>query len=94
MNCFRFSESSLVVSGQGNQQSMTHFAQNDDVTLVPVHKEDFRKINEFAEAAWICRDPDNVENIKEKRRDLLNKVIFYILQKFSLSFFTAQCQNH
>ena len=48
--------------------------QGSDVKLVPVHKDDFKKINEFAEAAWICRDPENIENIKETRRNLLREV--------------------
>ena len=53
----------------------------DEVTLVPVHKDDFKKINEFAEAAWICRDPDNSENIKEIRRNLLREVFHLFIKK-------------
>ena len=53
----------------------TTTAQEDEVKLVPVHKDDFKKINEFAEAAWIYRDPDNSENIKEIRRNLLREVV-------------------
>ena len=49
----------------------------DEVILVPVHKDDFKKINEFAEAAWVCRDPDNSDNIKEIRRNLLREVSYY-----------------
>ena len=44
------------------------------VILVPVHRDDFKKINEFAESAWICREPDNCEIIKETRRTLLKEV--------------------
>ena len=47
---------------------------NEKVILVPVHREDFKKMNEFAEAAWICREPGNSENIKEIRRTLLSEV--------------------
>ena len=46
----------------------------ESAQLVPVHKEDFKKINEFAEAAWLCRDPENSDNIKEVRRNLLREV--------------------
>ena len=45
-----------------------------NIALVPVHREDFKKINEFAEAAWICRDLQNAEKIKELRRNLLKEV--------------------
>ena len=44
--------------------------------LVPVHKDDFKKINEFAEAAWIYRDPNNSDNITLIRRNLLREVIY------------------
>merc|ERR1711915_1094563 len=44
-----------------------------EIQLIPVHKDDFKKINEFAEAAWICRDPDNSENIRDLRRELLKE---------------------
>jgi hypothetical protein len=43
----------------------------EPVIMVPVHCDDFKKLNEFAEAAWICRDPGNNVAIKEKRRQLL-----------------------
>lgn len=44
------------------------------VVMVPVSKEDFRKVNDLAEASWIARDPNNVETIKELRRNLLKEV--------------------
>ena len=47
---------------------------NKNIALVPVHKEDFKKINEFAEAAWICRDLSNADKIKDMRRTLLREV--------------------
>jgi hypothetical protein len=56
-----------------NRSATTY--QEDEVKLVSVHKDDFKKINEFAEAAWIYRDPDNSDNIKEIRRNLLREVI-------------------
>ena len=42
--------------------------------MVPVHQEDFKKFNEFAEAAWICRDLENADRIKELRKNLLKEV--------------------
>ena len=56
--------------------------QDDEVKLVPVHKDDFKKINEFAEAAWIYRDPDNSDNIKEIRRNLLREVVYSTMVSF------------
>jgi len=44
---------------------------NDTVIMVPVHSEDYKKLNEFAEAAWICRDPGRADAIKEKHCNLL-----------------------
>jgi len=32
------------------------------------------KLNEFAESAWVCRDPGNADSIKETRRRLLAQV--------------------
>ena len=45
-----------------------------NIAMIPVHQEDFKKMNEFAEAAWICRDLKNAEKIKELRRNLLKEV--------------------
>jgi hypothetical protein len=39
-----------------------------------VHSYDFKKLNEFAESAWVCRDPGNADSIKETRRRLLAQV--------------------
>ena len=44
--------------------------------MVPVPKEDFRKINDLAESSWIAKDPNNVQTIKELRRNLLKEVEF------------------
>merc|ERR1711874_927590 len=43
------------------------------VVMVPVPKEDFRKINDLAEASWIAKDPNNVQTIRELRRNLLKE---------------------
>ena len=41
---------------------------------MPVHKDDFKKINEFAESAWICREPNQADTIRGTRRELLREV--------------------
>ena len=75
----------MVISSKdkGPRNNTGHNMKNleDEVTLVPVHKDDFKKINEFAEAAWVCRDPDNSENIKEIRRNLLREVFHLFIKK-------------
>ena len=58
----------------------TTTAQDDEVKFV--HKDDFKKINEFAEAAWIYRDPDHSDNIKEIRRNLLREVVYSTMVSF------------
>ena len=55
-------------------KAVPEIMSNKNIALVPVHKEDFKKINEFAEAAWICRDLNNADKIKEMRRTLLREV--------------------
>ena len=58
-----------------SEQSMKSEDPNTaKVVMVPVSKEDFRKVNDLAEASWIARDPNNVETIKELRRNLLKEV--------------------
>ena len=42
--------------------------------MIPVPKEDFKKVNDLAEAYWVASDPDNEQAIKELRRNLLKKV--------------------
>ena len=56
----------------------------DEIRSIPVHKEDFEKINEFAEAAWICRQPEKTNDIKAIRRELLEKVGTEIIRIISL----------
>jgi len=41
--------------------------------LVPVAIEDFKKLNEFAEAAMIVRNPDTAQEIKAARKRLLEE---------------------
>ena len=66
------SASTSTSSASSSSTPATMSEQN--VALVPVHQDDFKKINEFAEAAWICRDLRNAERIKEMRRNLLKEV--------------------
>ena len=44
------------------------------IVMIPVHEQDFKKLNEFAEAVWIHRDLENREKIREIRRTLLKEV--------------------
>ena len=62
--------------------------------LVPVNKDDFKKINEFSEAAWIYRDPDHSDNIKEIRRNLLREVIYITWFFLQHIFISAQCPGY
>merc|ERR1719222_132004 len=43
------------------------------IIMVPVHSDDFRKINELVESAWICREPDKKQDIKDTRLRLLQE---------------------
>ena len=42
--------------------------------MIPVPKEDFKRVNDLAEAFWIASDPGNKEAIKQLRRRLVRKV--------------------
>ena len=53
----------------------------NNIAMVPVHQEDFKKFNEFAEAAWICRDLENADRIKEIRKTLLKEVTIILFLK-------------
>jgi len=80
----RFAETSLVVNKgspcegkmgppappPGNKKTKV---AREPIILVPVHADDFKKINEFAEAAWVMRDRANEKKIKETRRKLLQE---------------------
>ena len=57
-----------------NKREETRASRNEHVLLVPVHKDDVQKIDEFAGAAWICREPNEMEEIKETRRFLHKQV--------------------
>jgi len=78
MPFFRSEDSTPSVSASPSTSSASSSStpatmSEQNVALVPVHQDDFKKINEFAEAAWICRDLRNAERIKEMRRNLLKE---------------------
>ena len=64
---------SIPSSTQTSSTTPASMSQNN-IAMVPVHQEDFKKFNEFAEAAWICRDLENADRIKEIRKTLLKEV--------------------
>ena len=47
--------------------------EKDNVIMVPVHVNDFKKLNNFAEAAWVCRDLENSTAIKVKLHKNVDK---------------------
>ena len=62
----------------------------NNIAMVPVHQEDFKKFNEFAEAAWICRDLENADRIKEIRKTLLKEVTIILKRCKNSSNIAAQ----
>ena len=48
--------------------------KGEEIIMIPVAADDFKKMNEFSEAAMIVRNPDRAEEIKETRRRLLQQV--------------------
>ena len=45
----------------------------DKIVMTPVEAQDFRKLNEFAEATMIYRNPEIAEEIKEMRKKKLQE---------------------
>ena len=45
----------------------------DKIVMTPVEAQDFRKLNEFAEATMIYRNPEKAEEIKEMRKKKLKE---------------------
>jgi len=78
----RFASSTVVVP---NNQMMPppgkKLLEKEPIVMVPVHADDFKKLNEFAEAAWVMRDPGNADSIKETRRKLLHQHNTQLLKK-------------
>merc|ERR1739842_4266 len=62
-----------IPSSATSTSSIPITMSQNNIAMVPVHQEDFKKFNEFAEAAWICRDLENADRIKEIRRTLLKE---------------------
>ena len=75
---FRPEESSpttfIIPSATQTSSTTPATMSQNNIAMVPVHQEDFKKFNEFAEAAWICRDLENADRIKEIRKTLLKEV--------------------
>ena len=44
-----------------------------NMVMIPVDLDDFKKLNEFAEATLIVRNPDRAEEIKDMRKRLLQE---------------------
>lgn len=58
--------------------------KGEEIIMVPVALEDFQKINEMAEAVIIQRQPENVVQIREMRRQKLtehNQELIHSLDK-------------
>ena len=47
--------------------------KREEIIMVPVAADDFKKMNEMAEALMIVRHPEKAEQIKEMRRKLLQE---------------------
>ena len=45
----------------------------DRIVMVPISSVDFKKLNEFAEATMIQRNPEKAEQIREMRRQKLQE---------------------
>ena len=45
----------------------------DEIVMVPVSAQDFKKLNEFAEATMIQRNPEKSAQIREMRRKKLQE---------------------
>ena len=54
-----------------NSQNSTRL--KDEIVMVPVAAQDFKKLNEFAEATMIQRNPEKAEQIREMRRKKLQE---------------------
>lgn len=52
-----------------NSENSTNL--KDRIVMVPVSAVDFKKLNEFAEATMIQRNPEKAEQIREMRRKKL-----------------------
>ena len=55
------------------ENSETSTKLKDRIVMVPVSSLDFKKLNEFAEATMIQRNPEKAEQIREMRRQKLQE---------------------
>ena len=60
----RFATSTVVLQSPRVPPPGKKKLEKDKVIMVPVHVDDFKKLNEFAESAWVCRDLENSSAIK------------------------------
>lgn len=67
----RLSADYMVMGPPTKQKKL--MKKGEEIIMIPVTAEDFRKLNEFAEAAMIVRHPEKADEIKEMRRKLLQQ---------------------
>ena len=80
----RFAASTVVVQQPPPGKKKMDKVDQEPVIMVPVHAEDFKKMNEIAESLWVCRDMANQATIKERRRRMLADHNKDILMKKSI----------
>ena len=66
----RFASTTVVLKPPSVPPPGKKKLEKEKVIMVPVHVDDFKKLNEFAEAAWVCRDLENSSAIKVKHPKL------------------------
>jgi len=79
----RLAENTHVIMGPPPKKKKL-MKKGEEIIMVPVAADDFKKFNEFAEAAMIVRHPEKAEQIKEMRRKLLqehNEELIHSLEK-------------
>lgn len=79
----RLAENTHVIMGPPPKKKKM-MKKGEEIIMVPVAADDFKKFNEFAEAAMIVRNPEKKEQIRELRRKLLqehNEELIHSLEK-------------
>ena len=71
---YRLAETSMVM-GPPAKKTKKLMKKGEEIIMIPVAAEDFKKLNEFAEAAMVVRHPEKASEIKEMRRKLLQQVM-------------------
>merc|ERR1712218_766520 len=67
----RFAENSLLLPPPPKKKKL--IKKGEEIIMLPVAAEDFKKLNEFAEAAMVVRNPEKANEIKEMRRRLIQQ---------------------